>query len=63
MKSILFLTHFFILSGSILAQEVHYFGHRGCRGILPENSIQSFKKAIDLGVDGIITDFPNIICK
>jgi len=32
------------------------FGHRGCRGILPENSIEGFKKAIDLGVDGIEFD-------
>jgi glycerophosphoryl diester phosphodiesterase len=33
-----------------------YFGHRGCRGLMPENSIQSFQKAIDLGVDGIELD-------
>jgi glycerophosphoryl diester phosphodiesterase len=32
------------------------FGHRGCRGILPENSIDGFQKAIDLGVDGIEFD-------
>ena len=32
------------------------FGHRGCRGILPENSIEGFQKAIDLGVDGIEFD-------
>ena len=25
-------------------------GHRGCRGLLPENSLPAFKKAIELGV-------------
>ena len=38
------------------AQEVKIFGHRGCRGLLPENSIISFKKAIELGVNGIEWD-------
>jgi glycerophosphoryl diester phosphodiesterase len=32
------------------------FGHRGCRGIYPENTIEGFKKAISLGVDGIELD-------
>lgn len=32
------------------------FGHRGCRGLLPENTIEGFKKAIELGVDGIEWD-------
>jgi glycerophosphoryl diester phosphodiesterase len=36
--------------------QVLFFGHRGCRGLLPENSIQSFQKAIELGVDGIELD-------
>ena len=36
--------------------QVLFFGHRGCRGLLPENSIVSFKKAIKLGVDGIELD-------
>ena len=31
-------------------------GHRGCRGILPENTIAGFIKAIELGVDGIELD-------
>jgi len=25
-------------------------GHRGCRGLMPENTIPAFKKAIDLHV-------------
>ena len=32
------------------------YGHRGCRGLLPENTLSSFNKAIELGVDGIEWD-------
>ena len=35
---------------------IKYFGHRGCRGIYPENTIEGFKNAIELGVDGIEWD-------
>lgn len=31
-------------------------GHRGCRGLLPENTMPSFYRAIDLGVDAIEID-------
>ena len=31
-------------------------GHRGCRGLLPENTIQAFLKAIDLGVNTLELD-------
>ena len=31
-------------------------GHRGCRGILPENTIPSFIKTIELGADGLELD-------
>jgi glycerophosphoryl diester phosphodiesterase len=31
-------------------------GHRGCRGLMPENSIPAFLKAIDLGVNTIELD-------
>src|SRR5688572_11377286 len=31
-------------------------GHRGAKGHLPENTLASFQKAIDLGVDGIELD-------
>lgn len=34
--------------------EVH--GHRGCRGLLPENTIDGFKKAAELGCDHIELD-------
>ena len=56
--------------------EVELQGHRGCRGLLPENTWPAFQHAMDLGVttinapedmeklvalgvDGIITDYPN----
>jgi len=31
-------------------------GHRGCRGLMPENSIPAFKKALDLGVNTLEMD-------
>lgn len=31
-------------------------GHRGCRGLLPENTIQGFEKAIELGVHTLELD-------
>ncbi len=31
-------------------------GHRGCRGLMPENSIPAMKKAIDLGVNTLEMD-------
>jgi glycerophosphoryl diester phosphodiesterase len=31
-------------------------GHRGCRGLLPENTIPAFLKALDLGVDTLELD-------
>lgn len=31
-------------------------GHRGCRGLLPENSLPAFKKAVELGVHTIELD-------
>ncbi|CAH0997021.1 Glycerophosphodiester phosphodiesterase [Emticicia aquatica] len=31
-------------------------GHRGCRGLMPENTIPAFKKAIDLGVKTLELD-------
>ncbi|NDK54842.1 glycerophosphodiester phosphodiesterase family protein [Pontibacter fetidus] len=35
-------------------KQVH--GHRGCRGILPENTIPAFLKAAELGVDALEMD-------
>lgn len=41
-------------------------GHRGCRGLMPENTIPAFKRAIDLGVttlemDAVITKDKQVI--
>lgn len=49
---------FSILTCSPLMGQSEYkiFGHRGCRGIYPENTIEGFKKAIAFGVDGIELD-------
>jgi glycerophosphoryl diester phosphodiesterase len=38
------------------AQTFDWQGHRGARGLLPENSIPAFKKALDLGVGTIELD-------
>lgn len=35
---------------------VNNYGHRGASGYYPENTMLSFKKAIELGCDGIETD-------
>ncbi len=34
--------------------QVH--GHRGCRGLFPENTLAAFQKALDLGVDTLELD-------
>lgn len=35
---------------------IDFQGHRGCRGLLPENTIQGFIKALDLGVTTLEMD-------
>jgi glycerophosphoryl diester phosphodiesterase len=37
-------------------KEVQFFGHRGARGIYPENTIEGFKKALTFPIDGIEWD-------
>ncbi len=32
------------------------FGHRGCRGLMPENTLQAFQKALTYNVDGVEWD-------
>ena len=44
----LFIFLFFIQP--IMAQQAFFQGHRGCRGLLPENTIPAFQKALELGV-------------
>ena len=57
LKLYFIITLFLLLSLAVMGQnEYKIFGHRGCRGIYPENTIKGFKKAILLGVDGIELD-------
>lgn len=47
------------LSALAMAATSHSFdieGHRGCRGLMPENSLPAFLKAIDLGVNTLELD-------
>lgn len=39
-----------------LSQNFDIQGHRGCRGLLPENSLEGMKRAIDLGVTTLEMD-------
>lgn len=43
------------------AQQTQVIGHRGAMGHAPENTILSVQKSLALGVDGIISDFPEKI--
>lgn len=40
----------------IIPSHFTWQGHRGCRGLLPENSLPAFVYAIDLGVDAVEMD-------
>jgi len=35
---------------------IDFQGHRGCRGLMPENTIPAFKKALDFGVETLEMD-------
>ena len=57
MSRYFFLAFLIIFKVAILGQTRTYiFGHRGCRGLMPENTIEAFNKAIDLGTDGVEWD-------
>ncbi len=48
-----------LLAALLVALPLHAFdlqGHRGARGLLPENTLAAFQKALDLGVDTIECD-------
>ena len=58
MKKVLFL-FFLLMTASVFSQSSRPFsieGHRGARGWLPENTIPSFKKALEQGADTIELD-------
>lgn len=38
------------------AKSIDIQGHRGCRGLMPENTVEAFEKAIQLGVNTIELD-------
>lgn len=42
--------------GAMTAQAIELQGHRGARGLLPENTIPAFERAIELGVDVLELD-------
>jgi len=45
-----------LLPAPLIESKFFYYGHRGAPKIAPENTIHSFKTAIDNGVDGIELD-------
>ncbi|WP_033411021.1 glycerophosphodiester phosphodiesterase [Segetibacter koreensis] len=72
MKNLLVLCLLFLMTGCILtkksAQPMSFDleGHRGCRGLMPENTIPAMLHAVDLGVstlemDAIITKDSQVI--
>ena len=46
----------FLIMGCHHNSQLDIQGHRGCRGLLPENSIPAFEKAIELGVTTLEMD-------
>lgn len=58
MKYLLPLLLIFIACNNKLKQtkEIDVQGHRGCRGIMPENTIEGFVKAVELGVNTLELD-------
>src|SRR4028118_1660321 len=53
---ILFSFYIYFSLHATMAQTFDWQGHRGARGLLPENSIPAFKKALDLGVNTLELD-------
>ena len=45
-----------ITATSSIAGDLNVIGHRGAAGLLPENTLAGFKKAMELGVDTIELD-------
>lgn len=55
-KTVLIGFLFFLCGFHTMAQQLDIQGHRGCRGLMPENTIAAFIKAIDLGVTTLEMD-------
>lgn len=58
MKKVFVFAFNFLCLTMVQAQErsIDWQGHRGCRGLYPENTIQAMLKAIDLGVSTLELD-------
>ena len=59
MKNLFLITSLLLLTASVFAQMPRPFsieGHRGARGYVPENTIPSFKKALEQGSDTLELD-------
>ncbi len=59
-------THHVIIHSPEMLPAFDFEGHRGCRGLMPENTIPAYKMAIDLGVttlemDAVITKDKQVI--
>ncbi|GAA3785625.1 glycerophosphodiester phosphodiesterase family protein [Corallibacter vietnamensis] len=55
-KSIILLTLVIIMISCSEKKTIGVQGHRGCRGLLPENTLPAFAKAIELGVQTLELD-------
>lgn len=51
-----FIISFIFFPLILFSQNFDIQGHRGCRGLFPENSIEAMKRAIDLGVTTLEMD-------
>ena len=51
-----FLDQYLIMEFNPFTNKFLFFGHRGAPHFAPENTLISFKNAIDMGVDGIELD-------
>jgi len=56
MKYIYLAFSFMVLSNCNSNNKIDVQGHRGCRGLMPENTLPAFQKAIDLGVNTLEMD-------
>jgi len=56
MSKYLFLFLLYTMPTTSFSQNFDIQGHRGCRGLMPENSIPAFKRALEIGVTTLELD-------
>lgn len=56
MKKLITSLSLLMIFMTLQAQSIDVQGHRGCRGLMPENTIEGFIKALDLGVTTLELD-------